>query len=963
MKKILPVLSILILSAAVCHSQDGTLDNSFGTNGVARFAVPGMLDIWNAIALQADGKIVTCGTYNNAGNKDIVVARLNANGTIDNTFGTAGKVTTAITTGDDLAFGIAVQTDGKIVVAGEGNNGSNKDVIIVKYNTDGSLDNTFDGDGKVITNLGAEEAIRAMTLQTDGKIVVAGGSSLPGQYDPTILRYNTNGSLDNTFNSTGFIIIPGTASNEFVLGITMQPDGKIVAAGFESLGVNAHGELIRLNTNGTPDNSFGTNGFVNIAPLNYTIFYNLTILSSGKIAVAGAATNSPGSTNIIVGRFNANGTIDNSFNGTGYNTAFPGNGAYGLGIREEVNGKLIASGGALFNGTTDYDYLLARFTTNGNFDNTFDGDGILTIPITTGIDAGYAAIIQPNGQVLVSGNVRNGSDYDFGVIRVNSDVDAGLNYSGKAISLDGVDDYVSLGNLNFASADYTIEGWFNLSGSLGSNYEIVSAEQTNGSTGISIDIGNDNKFRFLHRNPPGNSGGVNLFSNQLVIANKWYHIACVKTSTTLQMYINGVLENSVTDGGVTNLPLLPITNLGYLNTFAPRNFNGILDEFSFYNTALSQTEIRDWMCKKITTFHPKYNNLVAYYRFDEGTGNTGFNFKGPGTNGTLMNNPLWVTSGAAIGNASAYNYSATPTATLAHPQGENLQVVTTSGSPAGVQLYRVDSLPNTINGAPGIGSNNRYFGVFVIGGTTPQYTATYNYNGNPLVNAGNENNLALYKRNNNADVLWVNSSAVLNTTTKTLTATGQFTEYILGLSSGALPVSLLSFTAQKNGNTVILNWATSSEQNNRGFEIQRSSDGISFNRIGWVDGVGNSSSLQNYSFTDAAPAKGKNFYRFNQIDIDDKSKLSPIRKIYFDQQLNISVYPNPVASLLNVQAGIKITGIKIFTTEGKLVWQQSGTTGSFLVQVPLRNMAAGLYLLELADAEGNKQLQKFIKKE
>jgi hypothetical protein len=367
------------------------------------------------------------------------------------------------------------------------------------------------------------------------------------------------------------------------------------------------------------------------------------------------------------------------------------------------------------------------------------------------------------------------------------------------------------------------------------------------------------------------------------------------------------------------------------------------------------------MCKKITTFHPKYNNLVAYYRFDEGTGNTAFNFKGPGTNGTLMNNPLWVTSGAAIGNASAYNYSATPTATLAHPQGENLQVTTTAGSPAGVQLYRVDSLPNTNNGITGLATNNRYFGVFVIGGTAPQYTATYNYNGNPLVNAGNENNLALYKRNNNADITWVNSSAVLNTTTKTLTATGQFTEYILGLSSGALPVSLLSFTAQKNRNTVVLNWATSSEQNNKGFEVQRSSDGINFNRIGWVDGVGNSSSLQNYSFTDAAPAKGKNFYRLNQVDIDGKAKLSAIRKIDFNSPFDITIYPNPATDVLNVQVSKNISGIKIVDAQGKLIWQQENNTGLLSIPVSVQKLTAGLYILEVSDAAGNKQMKKFIK--
>src|SRR5690349_18434368 len=124
MKRKLPTISILLLLAFLCSAQDGTLDNSFGTNGTARFAVPGMQNISNGIALQSDGKIVTCGTLNNGANKDFVIVRFNANGTPDNNFGTAGKVTTAISTGDDIANGVAIQSDGKIVVAGKGNNGS-----------------------------------------------------------------------------------------------------------------------------------------------------------------------------------------------------------------------------------------------------------------------------------------------------------------------------------------------------------------------------------------------------------------------------------------------------------------------------------------------------------------------------------------------------------------------------------------------------------------------------------------------------------------------------------------------------------------------------------------------------------------------------------------------------------------------------------------------------------------------
>lgn len=180
-------------------------------------------------------------------------------------------------------------------------------------------------------------------------------------------------------------------------------------------------------------------------------------------------------------------------------------------------------------------------------------------------------------------------------------------------------------------------------------------------------------------------------------------------------------------------------------------------------------------------------------------------------------------------------------------------------------------------------------------------------------------------------------------------------------ASGTLPVSLQSFTATKVMRTVELAWITSSEQNNKGFEIQRSTDGVNFNNIGWVIGVGNSTSLQNYSFTDIAPTKGKNFYRLNQVDIDNKSKLSAIRKVDFTSPFDITVYPNPATDVLNVQVSKNITGVKIFDAQGKLMWQQENNTGLLSIPVPVHKLTAGLYILEVSDAAGNKQLQKFIK--
>jgi hypothetical protein len=175
-----------------------------------------------------------------------------------------------------------------------------------------------------------------------------------------------------------------------------------------------------------------------------------------------------------------------------------------------------------------------------------------------------------------------------------------------------------------------------------------------------------------------------------------------------------------------------------------------------------------------------------------------------------------------------------------------------------------------------------------------------------------------------------------------------------------LPVTLVEFNAYKQNKTVLLRWKTSFEQNNRGFEIQRSADGASFNRIGWVAGTNNSSSPHTYSFIDSTPLNGKNFYRLKQIDFDNHSKLSETRKVDFEQLIDFSIYPNPATHVLNVQFSSNIETIKITDRQGRLVWQKN-VNSSLQIQVPIQQLPDGLYLLEVNDRNGNSRVQKFIK--
>ncbi len=176
-----------------------------------------------------------------------------------------------------------------------------------------------------------------------------------------------------------------------------------------------------------------------------------------------------------------------------------------------------------------------------------------------------------------------------------------------------------------------------------------------------------------------------------------------------------------------------------------------------------------------------------------------------------------------------------------------------------------------------------------------------------------------------------------------------------------LPVSLKIFTAKKLQQQVELSWTTVEEHNNRGFEIQRSSDGDNFSRIGWMDGLGNSNTEHTYQFRDIIPVKGKNFYRLLQTDFDGHAKFSPVRKIDFETPVELSLFPNPVKEQLTIlftdqnEKEIMITDL-----QGKIIWTRKNVL-SISITVPVQQLTKGIYLVKVLDPRGNQIVQKFIK--
>jgi uncharacterized delta-60 repeat protein len=255
----------------------GGLDPSFGTDGIVTTAFP-IGAYASGVAIQPDGKIVAAGAAAGAtGRGEFAVARYLRNGKLDPTFDGDGMVTTPIAGGGDAAMSVAVQPNGRIVAAGTD---SWQRVALVRYRPNGRLDRSFGGNGIVRTNLKpGEDVAYDLAIQPNGRLVVVGyAGSSPPRF--AVLRYRTDGTLDPTFGDRGRFIAPGGFG--VARSVVLQPDGRIVVAGY-----NGHGVVIaRFRTNGHLDPSFGGDGWVGkIAPPVFALA--VAIQPNGRIVAAG----------------------------------------------------------------------------------------------------------------------------------------------------------------------------------------------------------------------------------------------------------------------------------------------------------------------------------------------------------------------------------------------------------------------------------------------------------------------------------------------------------------------------------------------------------------------------------------------------------------------------------------------------------------------------------------------------
>jgi len=386
---------------------------TFGVDGKVTTDISGN-DYAYAMTIQMDGKVILAGTTG-LSESSFALTRYNLDGTLDNTFGGDGIVVIN-TGGNAIARSIAVQSDGRIVVAGSTSVGFSSNFTVIRINSDGSLDKSFDHDGIVITEIyeGFSSA-SALALQNDGKIVVAGSVGYYKSGSFAIARYNTDGSIDSTFDNDGIALVEA-GLNGNINAIALQSDGKIVAAGYRHVDYfSTQSALLRFNTNGSLDNTFGDNGIITkrLAPQNE--FYTVAIQTDGKI-LAGGFSESPIGRNLVLARYNENGTPDNSFDGDGEIRTNQIFGNISIRAIALLNNKIVA---------VKDNFNILIFNNDGSPDSAFNGDGTAVVNFNN--KSGISTSIKIyNNNIYIAGYINNGTnvtannDFALGVIPIEN---------------------------------------------------------------------------------------------------------------------------------------------------------------------------------------------------------------------------------------------------------------------------------------------------------------------------------------------------------------------------------------------------------------------------------------------------------------------------------------------------------------------------------------------------------------
>ena len=473
MYKLFFLFTATFLLSTAAFGQSGSLDSTFDEDGIVITDIGvNSSDILYNITIQPDQKILAVGSVNIAGNLDFAVIRYLPDGTLDPDFGENGVVRVDFNSGDDACHAIALQPDGKIVLAGVTQLNNLADFAVARINVDGSLDSTFGVAGKVISALSEDyDFANAVAVQTDGKIIAAGRVNYPGfsSSDFAMIRYTEGGAVDSAFGVNG-IVITNIHEEDEVQGIVLQPAGKIVLAGFASISAKGDYAMVRYLEDGSEDKSFGIGGRV-ITDLEGTgnSDFETCVISDkdGKIVLGGSANYNPiqGTSDVGIVRYDQDGHLDQGFGQQGIYILQLGGNSQLEAIAQQPDRKYVFAGKSDAIGFKNQ-WLLGRIKNEGGLDTIFGDQGIVVTDMAGNTnEVANSIAVQNDSRIVVGGIPGDFTKYDFTLARyiadflINVNIESGISCKGIAdaiISVDvsgGVPPYFySLNGVNFQSS-------------------------------------------------------------------------------------------------------------------------------------------------------------------------------------------------------------------------------------------------------------------------------------------------------------------------------------------------------------------------------------------------------------------------------------------------------------------------------------------------------------------------------
>ena len=427
--------ALMIANVLLAFSQSGSPDLTFGDNGHV-ITNPGRnFNRANSVVVQADGTILAAGSAqddeNNDFGADFAIVKYNSDGTLDQNFGTGGIVITDLNNlSSDVAQDIALQSDGKILVAGRTHAGTSfteYSLAVVRYHADGTIDPTFGIGGKAFYPIASMDDYSyevSMVIQSDGKILLTGTTMNSGHDTFITVRFSVEGLVDTSFGSNGKVITSlGESFDGYPNAITIQPDGKILVGGVGvgplSYGTYADFALVRYLPDGSPDPAFGINGIVLtpvVSGFSAEWVEDLVLQSDGKIIAAGSASEMNMDRMALV-RYNTDGTLDDSFGTSGIVLCLAGSSeSYIQGVALTADEAITVAGYTKGQGGDNYDFALLRFLPNGSPDTTFGSDGLVIWDLN--LYDGYSDVmIGVDGKIVTAGMTGNSAHEDFIVSR------------------------------------------------------------------------------------------------------------------------------------------------------------------------------------------------------------------------------------------------------------------------------------------------------------------------------------------------------------------------------------------------------------------------------------------------------------------------------------------------------------------------------------------------------------------